>query len=320
MNTNERTEAHRRIEEVECILHTLADAIPDVTPEVLNVRHPIVFIMGCARSGTTLVSQFLAKTGAFCYPTNFISRFYFAPYIGALLQRLMFDLDAKGELFGYVKEMGEFESVLGKTRGPLSPNEFWYFWRRFFKFGEIQLLDDSELARVDVEAFVRGLRGIQTVFDKPIFLKGMIANWHIPYLAQHVPNSYFIIVERDLLFNAQSLYLARREYFDNVEKWYSFKPAEYPLLKNKTPFEQVAGQVKYTNDAIDKGVRMVSEDRVIRVRYEQFCERQSEFVEELNKKCSLNLVDLGVSFPNANVRKLDTDDWERLQNAAKRYL
>ena len=131
---------------MESILATLAARVPDYCPENLNEDHPIIFIMGCARSGTTLVSQYLARSREFCYPTNFISRFYYAPYIGALLQRLMFDLDTKGELFGSFKEAVDFKSVLGKTKAASSPNEFWYYWRRFFKFGEIQKLDDAQLA------------------------------------------------------------------------------------------------------------------------------------------------------------------------------
>lgn len=304
---------------MESILATLAARVPDYCPENLNEDHPIIFIMGCARSGTTLVSQYLARSCEFCYPTNFISRFYYAPYIGALLQRLMFDLDTKGELFGSCKEVGDFKSVLGKTKAASSPNEFWYYWRRFFKFGEIQKLDDAQLSKVDAKAFVSGLRSIQTVFDKPIFLKGMIANWHIPYLAKLIPNSYFIIVKRDLLFNAQSLYVARSEYFDDVERWYSFKPVEYPILKEKTPLEQVVGQVKYTNDAIDRGIRSLSDDRVITVQYEEFCDRQSQFVEQLNRKCSLQVKDMELSFPNANIQKLNRDDWGTLYEVVKRY-
>lgn len=304
---------------MEYILHTLGDAIPDILPEVLTVRHPIIFIMGCARSGTTLVSQYLAKTAAFCYPTNFISRFYYAPYIGALLQRLMFDLDVRGELFGSLKDTGGFESILGKTREPLSPNEFWYYWRRFFKFGDTQKLDENTLANVDARAFVRGLRAIQTVFDKPMFLKGMIANWHIPYLADQIPNSYFLVVKRDPLFNAQSLCLARKEYFDTVEKWYSFKPDEYSRLKEKPALEQVIAQVKYTNDAINRGVGSISSDRVITVQYEQFCQNQSRFLEELNSKLALKIPIRNISFPNANVQKLGPEDWKALNEIAKCY-
>ena len=39
-------------------------------------RRPIILILGCARSESTLLLQLLAESGAFAYPTNFLSRFY----------------------------------------------------------------------------------------------------------------------------------------------------------------------------------------------------------------------------------------------------
>lgn len=320
MNTNDRIGSHRRVEEVEYILRTLAEGIPDIFPEPLAVKYPIIFIIGCARSGTTLVSQYLSKLGSFCYPTNFISRFYFSPYVGALLQKLMFDLDVKGELFGSLKDRGDFRSNLGKTTGALAPNEFWYYWRRFFKFGDIQRLSAEELARIDINAFVRGLNAIQTVFDKPMFLKGMIANWHIPFLAEHIPSSYFIVVKREVVYNAQSLYFARQKFFGNVNKWYSFKPEEYELLRSKDPLEQVVGQVIYTNRAIDQGTKLIPDERVIELKYEDFCQNPLDVIRLLEGKFSVEVDYWDALFKDSNSRKLDMDKWSVLNDLVARYL
>ena len=43
---------------------------------------------------------------------------------------------------------GGFVSELGKSRGWLAPNEFWYFWRRFLPFQDLDWLPDEELFRV----------------------------------------------------------------------------------------------------------------------------------------------------------------------------
>lgn len=305
---------------MESILATLAARVPDYCPENLNEDHPIIFIMGCARSGTTLVSQYLARSREFCYPTNFISRFYYAPYIGALLQRLMFDLDVKGELFGSLKDRSDFRSSLGKTAGALAPNEFWYYWRRFFKFGDIQRLSAEELARIDINAFVRGLNAIQTVFDKPMFLKGMIANWHIPFLAEHIPSSYFVVVKREVVYNAQSLYFARQKFFGDVNKWYSFKPEEYELLRSKDPLEQVVGQVIYTNRAIDQGTKGIPGERVIELKYEDFCQNPLDVIRLLEDKLSVRVDYWDASFKDSNFRKLDMDKWSVLNDLVSRYL
>ena len=54
-------------------------------------RLPLILVVGAPRSGTTLVTQWLAAMGGFAYPSNLLSRFFQAPYIGALLQQMLTD-------------------------------------------------------------------------------------------------------------------------------------------------------------------------------------------------------------------------------------
>ncbi len=58
-------------------------------------------------------------------------------------------------------------------------------------------------------------------------MKGMLLNWHIPYLYNINRNFIFIDIKRDEFFNAQSLLFARKNFFGTRDKWYSFKPKEY---------------------------------------------------------------------------------------------
>src|SRR5699024_10587460 len=143
--------------EIEAILRllndTLADDEADLTHEYNKPKYPVLFIVGNARSGTTLLYQWLASTGLFAYPSNIISRFYNAPYIVALIHKMFIDYDKFGELSGDRKL--SFNSTLGKTKGPASPHEFWYFWRRFFEFEDIQKLNDQQLANIGGKTFVR---------------------------------------------------------------------------------------------------------------------------------------------------------------------
>lgn len=105
------------------------------TPE-----YPLIFVMGPLRSGSTLMTQWLANLG-FAYPTNLMSRFYKAPIIASKIQMLLTD-----ERYNYRNEIRDFNSGIdfssenGKTRGALAPNEFWYFWRRFLPFKELDYL------------------------------------------------------------------------------------------------------------------------------------------------------------------------------------
>lgn len=256
MENKLRTQENKKDNKLEKILkilnNTLEDDERDLTRHLQRPKYPSVFIIGNARSGSTLVYQLLASTDLFSYPSNIISRFYNAPYIGALIHKVFVDYDNFGEILG--KDSISFNSLLGKTKSAISPHEFWYFWRRFFKFGEIQKLSEEKLGNIDESLFLRELAGLEAAFEKPLLLKAMIINWNLDYLIKLIPNSIFIHIKRDPVYNMQSLYNARLKFFGDVNKWYSFKPPEYEKLINGDVYQQLAGQVYYTNKEISNAL------------------------------------------------------------------
>jgi hypothetical protein len=324
MVNEERSEKHKKNIQVElCLeeLETLLAPIGKIKQNQFNdPQHKTIFIVGCARSGTTLVNQILVKHLDCCYPSNFISRFYYAPYIGSLLQKLMYDFDFNGEL---LKTAGEISisSVLGKTKGPLSPNEFWYYWRKHFNFEKIQKLDESLINTAAASEFASGLYSIQNVFDKPLVLKGMIMNWNIPYLEKLIKNSFFVFVERDLEFNAQSLLLSRKEFFNDENKWYSFYPEEYFTIKDKQPEEQVVAQVYYTNRAIRNGLSLISQDKYMCIKYSDFCNNPQFFIDQLCEKLNVTKrnKDEVLKINDENKVKIESDCWDEIKAFSKIY-
>jgi len=105
-----------------------------------------IFILGSLRSGSTLFTQWLASSGLVAYPTNLLSRFYGAPLVGAKIQQLLTDprYNFRNEILDFNSEIN-FISDNGKTKGALAPNEFWYFWRRFLPFDQLDYLPGPEL-------------------------------------------------------------------------------------------------------------------------------------------------------------------------------
>ena len=286
---NQRQKNYRRNEHLEALLKELNQLLEPAQQPVLKShsmpRYPVVLLVACARAGSTIMLQCLSGTGCFAYPTNLISRFYAAPYIGARIQQLLTDprYNFRDEFADYAP-MATYTSDLGKTLGILAPNEFWYFWRRFFHFGEIQTIDDDELRKVDARRFASELAAFEAAFDKPVLLKGMIINWIIPFVAHALKNVLFIHVTRDPLYNAQSLLESLLNYFGTIETWYSFKPPEYRTLKNCNPCTQVAGQVFFTNEAISRGLASINPARWMRVSYEDFCKNPEEVFSAIGEK------------------------------------
>lgn len=285
--TPERRIEHRRNPRLETLLQRINEALALSETHLLRQlsvpQYPLILIVGCPRSGSTLFMQWLASLGTFAYPTNLLSRFYSAPYVGALIQELLTnpEYDFHNELYEFHPMAESFTSILGKTKGVLAPHEFWYFWRRFFVFGEIQHLDSASLKSVDTKTLLAELAAIESVFDKPLAMKGMIVNWNIHFLNDVLPKVLFVHIRRDPILNAQSLLESRKRFFGSIESWYSFKPPEYDALQSLTPYEQVAGQVYFTNKTIEDQLNEIDAARYMTIDYRQFCLSPANIYEQL---------------------------------------
>lgn len=282
--------------------------------------YPVVFVMGPLRSGTTLFMQWLASTGIVAYPTNMLSRFYGVPAVGAKIQRLLTDplFNFRDEILDFNSKLS-FNSVNGKTTGALSPNEFWYFWRRFIKFGDIDWLPDDELLKsVDVAKFSGELALLTNVFEKPFALKGMILNYNIGFLSKVIKNSIFIQIKRDAVSNVASVLDARRRQLGSEAEWYSFKIREYPELKKLSPVDQVAGQVFYNNKAIENGIQGLPSERKLVVNYEEFCNNPVAVFNELVEK--IGITDVKYTGPDRfTVTRHDISNKEEIISALSKF-
>lgn len=257
---------------LEDLTSLLAPADRQATVDGDRPTQPIVLVVGGPRSGSTVTMQFLAATGLFTYPTNLLSRFHGAPAIGARIQALLTDsrFDFKGELSDVGSPIS-YASDLGKSAGALQPNEFWYFWRRFFPLTEPRWLSDDELASVDRAGFLRGLRAIEQWGPGPLALKGMLVQQNLPFLTELFDRVVYVDVARQPFFQCQSILEARRRFFGDERRWYSVKPPEYDELLPLDPYHQVAGQVHHVRRRLDAGLAHAGPDRVVRMTYDDFC-------------------------------------------------
>lgn len=289
-DNSERTKEFKKNEHLELLLNELNSDLWIAEQSLLGKRKqdlPIVFIVGPLRSGTTLMTQWLANTGSFSYPTNMLSRFYHAPIIGAKIQKLLTDkkYNFRDEILDFSSKV-YFKSENGKTKGALSPNEFWYFWRRFIKFQDIDYLPDHELLQnVDIETFRNELLGVADVFEKPFALKALICNYNIGFLNAVFDKAVFIYTKRNPYTNIESVLKARERQYGSEKHWYSFKIPEYhELIKIEDPITQTAGQIYYINRAVESGLEEVDDHKKLIVPYEDFCNHPHKYYAELYKK------------------------------------
>lgn len=226
---------------------------------------PILFVVGSPRSGTTLAMQIVAASGAFAYPSNLISRFWNAPHLGQLVQDMIADpkLDFRGELLDLAPTSPHTngEDQLGKTRGALQPNEFWYFWRRAFRWDAGEIVEGIDPAAAEVANLLADLAAWYTIVGKPIACKGLFANWNIRPLAQLLPRAVFLHLRRDPLATMASLLRVREDFYGDRGRWYSFPLPAAIKVAERDPDEQVAVQVAAHDVLIESQLAALPADR-----------------------------------------------------------
>lgn len=248
-------------------------------------KFPVLLVIGGPRTGSTLMMQWIASLGTFSYPTNLLSRFYEAPYIGSKIQLLLThpDYNFKNEILDF-KSKYSFSSDLGKTKGALEPNDFWYFWRRFIPNKLPIYLTKSEEQKVRKRNFLAEIAAIEHVFKKPFAMKGMILEQNIPLLSSIFEKVVFLNLRRHPFFNIQSLLESRLKFFGDIKKWYSIRPRQYNELIRLDPIKQVAGQVYYKNKAVKEGLSKIDRKKYLNVDYEKFCDNPQFYFKKIRKK------------------------------------
>lgn len=267
------------------VLKEINGMLGDIKKPAANaLKHPIIFVVGCPRSGSTLLMQWIASLGVFAYPSNLVARFYENPYFGVRVQQALYTFDKKKQIIPEQTGADAYSSSYGHTVGALAPSEFWYFWRRFFQFGENQKIENFHSGNQNTSDFVEELARMELAFSMPLAMKAMILNWNLPELYSLFDKCLMIDVRRKPEENAESLYYSRLEFFNDTKKWYSFKPPAYESLKDLPPLQQVAGQVFYTREAIEQGLEKIPEHSVLRISHEEFCRNPAETYLQIKTK------------------------------------
>ncbi len=241
-------------------------ALPQSTTTA--IEHPIVFITGLPRSGTTLLYQALAATGAFGYPSNFMARFFARPAIGAQIQRLAEAWLVRGPM--------SFESSAGNTKAWYEPHEFGYFWERHFPFSEHHQPGASVLAALDTSALTQDFAELQDDVDGPLLFKNLILGYVNSFLATTYPTSRFVHMERPMFHVAQSLIHLRREFYGSDDVWLSATPSTADRLLQASAAKQVAHQIATLQAALDDTRSQVGPNRWHTLSYEEFCRSPRE--------------------------------------------
>lgn len=231
---------------------------------------PVLFVLGLPRSGTTLVSQFLAARTHIAYFTQGVGRHPDAPAITSCVRHLL-----SGP---YVSD---FESEYGKVSGANAPREAGRVWLRFFPRDDYVATDD--LTSESVRCLRRTVAATQWLFGGlPFMNKNVKHLLRIPALASAFPHAHFLVVRRDPRDVALSIWRARHKEQTDPHQWWSVRPPEYASLRACPVAEQVVGQIVGLRDRMQRDLADLVPGRVTWLDYDGFCARPDSLLDALD--------------------------------------
>jgi hypothetical protein len=192
---------------------------------------PFVFVIGAPRSGTTVLTQALARQLDLGYITNIAARFWSDPQTGLSLSH---SLNSRPH--------PTLHSLHGQTALPFDIHEYGNFWKRHLELKNASDIPSrSSLTQFQVTRLRFFLGQIQQFFNRPVIMKGIYPAYFSASMKQ-VCNHIWINIERDPADVCISI-LAGRE----KDQWFGWYPPKeiFDQWRSQEIFEQIARQVSY---------------------------------------------------------------------------
>ncbi len=220
---------------------------------------PILLVIGAPRSGTTLVSQTMARYLNVSYFTNLTSLFPLSPVTAT-------------RMFGrrHSRPSGSFQNFYGQTAGLYGPHDGFFLWNRWL--GEDRYSPRTDLTPDAVAAMRHFFDVWCATFAQPLLNKNNRNTSCVSLLARALPRARFIVVRRNPFRVAQSLVQARQQVQGDKRFGWGLRASERSESGDPLGYiDDVCRQVLQIDEQLDEQLRQVSRQRVIEITYEGFC-------------------------------------------------
>jgi LPS sulfotransferase NodH len=239
------------------------------------IKFPFIHIFGIPRSGTTLLTQFIAQNLEVGYFDNLSARFWLAPIHGIKLSKSVLNNTTD---FSY-------NSTYGRTSEINSPHEFGYFWQNWLKMAKEEdfVYPSYHSDSIAWDKLRTVLSNIQHEFNLSVMFKNFFGLNYFDEINNASEKPVWIYIKRDIIDSAISIYNARLKYYNDANIWWSTKPPEYFDLKDKNGYEQVAGQVFHLDKFYEK-LCSKNPDKIIQISYKNLCENPKDVLLDIVKR------------------------------------
>ncbi len=242
-------------------------------------KHPVIFICGPARSGTTITHQLLVGSLPLSYFSNLITIFPQSPLTAYRLFRRWLSRPGVGT-----------ESFYGKTLSLSGPNDADPVWNRWVELDAT--FNRTRLSADNAQSMAEFFRAFETSEGQPIVCKNNKLLAFASTVNEHVENAWFICLSRDPVYLAQSLLIAARTLQGDASAGYGLAETgadhtQAPSAHDDERSDAVAvavERVRYNQHLIEKQRSAIGPDRFWVVGYEDVCDNPTELVQRVARE------------------------------------
>jgi hypothetical protein len=268
---------------------------------------PLVLVCGPPRSGTTIVAQALIRCLPVTYLNNLTALFPRAP----ITANRLLGTPLRNHRVGSV-------SHYGRTAGLSGPNDGLHLWDRWL--GPDRTAIREALTAQEVDGMARFFGAWERTIGTPLVAKNNNLNVQAGVVAKALPTALFLCLDRDPLYLAQSLLVARRYIHGQVTASYGIAA---PGEASDNPIDDVCRQVAFHTDMAEQHRRTIGDDRFWLVSYESFCASPGQLVRRVAKRLGVAPEETAVEElrlrPSA-ARTLDPEEFAQLEHAVARTV
>jgi len=274
-----------------------------------------IFIIGCPRSGTSLLYQILRLHSDVAYITP-ITNVVFSK------QKLFFEKPYMVNFLHYIIDKLPYKYVPNRYRGPYDgslylknlpeTNEGHRIWRYFIENKDHHYLNEDDVSEEFFNYLIDVVIYHLEIFNKERFLsKNPQYSLGIKFLNKIFPDSLFVHIVRDGRAVVNSILKRRRETRGEAF-WWGAKPPNWRELKKINILKQISMQYLSVINIIETDANEVlSQERYYLIKYEHLVnnpkveiEKLLEFL-ELRKENYINIDDYEYKF-----KRFKNKNWE----------
>ena len=278
-----RTARYRKDPALEAALAAANDRLAIALEETADrFDGRLLLVIGSPRSGTTLLTQLLARTRDLTYPDHVVARFPGAPALGVLASRSL-RVAFPSMVEAVEASDAPARSDHGVTPGLFEPHEAGYFWSRHFDFSRGHELDASAFSAVRWPALFGALSALQAAGDgRPLMFKTVPLAMNIDEVAARLPGALVLVTRRDPLDVALSVYRARIARYGDAGVFWSVAPRGHEEMAARPPVESIGAQIAGFLRAMDAALSRVPAERRFELDHAALVSSPSSVLGELD--------------------------------------